>query len=427
MSSPILSILSYKGDWKEAYEVLAGTNNFPEFTGRTCPAPCEPGCVLGLIKDPVTIKEIELAIIEKAFEEGWIKPAPPKQRTGKSVAIVGSGPAGLAAAAQLNKAGHTVSVYERDDRIGGLLRYGIPDFKMDKRFIDRRVDILTAEGIHFKTNAGVGSDIDSDKLVEENDAVIIACGATMPMDIKIKGRHLEGIHYAMDFLMQSNRRVAGDTIPEDEEISAKGKHVLVVGGGDTGSDCVGTSMRQGAKSVTMIRRSPKPSKERPQSVPWPLDPVYKVFTTSTSEAEGCLREWGILTKEFLTDNNSHVTGARYVRLDWQEDGMSKEAPGENEVYKADIVFLAMGYTGPERVGIVEQLDLETDDWGNVITNDRYETSTEKVFAAGDMRIGQSLVVTAISEGRECAREVDKALSGGVTRLLSKNQFFSKTS
>ncbi|MEE8483086.1 MAG: glutamate synthase subunit beta [Nitrospinota bacterium] len=415
---------AYRGKWEEALKSLQSTNSFPEFTGRVCPAPCESGCVLGLIKEPVAIKNIEVAIIEHAYKKGWIKPRPPKARTGKKVAVVGSGPAGLAAADQLNKAGHTVTVYERADRIGGLLRYGIPDFKLEKRIIDRRTDVMEKEGVKFVTGANVGVNVDVADLQKENDAIVLAGGSTVPRDLPIPGRDASGVHFAMDFLTQSNKRVAGDKIPADEVLVAADKNVVVIGGGDTGSDCVGVSIRQGAKSVTQIELLPKPPESRTDDTPWPTHPGPKMFSTSSSQEEGCDREWSILSKEFLKDDDGNLKGVKYVKIEWKGNKFDK-IPGTEGVIEADLAFLSMGFLYPDPSGMLERLGVEKDERGNVKTDDSYRTSVEGVFGAGDMRRGQSLVVWAISEGRECAREVDKYLKGGVSRLESKKKSFSQ--
>ena len=410
----------YLDRWENAFRTLMSTNNFPEFTGRICPATCESACVLGINEKPVTIKNIELAIIEKAYKKGWMKPRQPKNRTGKTVAIVGSGPAGLAAANQLNKAGHSVTVYERDSRIGGLLRYGIPNFKLDKReVVQRRVDLMTEEGITFVTDTYVGKDISAAKLLRSNDAVVLAGGATLPRDLPIENRDAKGIYFAMEFLGQNNRRIEGDSIAPNEEILATGKHVVVIGGGDTGSDCVGTSIRQQATSVTQIELLPKPPSERTEQMPWPLYP--RIFRLSTSQEEGCTLDYNVLSKSFIKNREGLVTGIHCVRIEWEEKspgvlGGFTEIPGSEFVLKADIVLLAMGFLGPEQDGVVTELALQTDQRSNVKTDRKYETSQKGVFAAGDMRRGQSLVVWAIAEGRECARAVDEYLMQRPSRL-----------
>lgn len=400
----------YNEDWELAIEILHSTNNFPEFTGRICPAPCESSCVLGINKPPVAIEHIEKMIIEKAFSLGLVKPNIPTYRTGKKIAVVGSGPAGLAAAAQLNKAGHSVIVFEKSDRIGGLLRYGIPDFKLEKRFIDRRLKIMEAEGIAFKTNVDIGVDHSFETLINEVDAVVLCGGSTKPRDLKIKGRNFHGVHFAMDFLTQQNKRVAGDTIPEDISITARDKHVIVIGGGDTGSDCVGTSNRNKAKSVTQIELLAEPPLERSENDPWPMYPM--ILRTSTSHEEGVDREWAILTKKFISDENGNVKALRIADIKW-DIGYSgkpefKEIVGTERDLPCDLALLAIGFVHGETENIRKKVELELDVRGNINTNN-YQTNIENVFAAGDMRRGQSLVVWAIAEGREAAREVDKFL------------------
>lgn len=407
----------YRNEWEEAAKTLLSTSNFPEFTGRVCPALCESGCVLGKVREPVTIKNIEVAIIETAWENGWIKPSPPAVRTGRKVAVVGSGPAGLAAADQLNKAGHTVTVYERADRAGGLLRYGIPDFKLGKDIVQRRLDLMTAEGVVFRTGVNVGVDVPVESLRLEHDATVLAIGSTIPRDLPIPGRDAKGVHFAMDFLAQSNRRVAGDEMPEEEAIFAKGKHVVVIGGGDTGSDCVGVSNRQGAASVTQLELLPRPPEERTEQTPWPTHPGPRMFSTSTSHEEGCRREWSVLTREFKKNAAGELSALSLVRIEWK-DGKFTEIPGTEFELKADLCFLAMGFLYPDPEGTMEPLRLETDDRGNIRTGRGYRTSADGVFACGDARRGQSLVVWAISEGREAAREVDRYLNGGISRLPS---------
>lgn len=411
----------YNEDWELAVDILQSTNNFPEFTGRICPAPCESACVLGINKPPVAIEHIEKSIIEKAFDLDLIKPEIPKFRTGKKVAVVGSGPSGLAAAAQLNKAGHTVIVFERADRIGGLLRYGIPDFKLEKNIIDRRLEIMKAEGVTFKTKVNVGVDLPFYTLVNEVDAVILCGGSTKPRDLRIRGRNLKGVHFAMDFLTQQNKRGAGDTIPEDVSISAKGKHVIVIGGGDTGSDCVGTSNRHKAKSVTQIEFLAKPPIDRTENDPWPKYPM--ILKTSTSQEEGVDRQWSILTKELVSDADGNVKALRIVDIKW-DIGYSgkpefKEIQGTERDLPCDLTLLAIGFVHGETDIIREKTDIELDARGNINTNN-YQTNIENVFAAGDMRRGQSLVVWAISEGREAAREVDMYLMKEESVLEAKD-------
>jgi glutamate synthase (NADPH) small chain len=413
----------YGGKWEEAIKILSSTNNFPEFTGRICPAPCEASCVLSINNNPVTIEYIEKTIAEQAWEKGYIKPNPPKSRTGKRVAIVGSGPAGLAAAAQLNKAGHWVTVFERSDRIGGLLRYGIPDFKLEKTVLDRRIRLMEQEGIIFRTNANVGVNISANHLRSEFDAVVVCGGASAPRDLPIPGRDLKGVHFAMEFLTQQNKRVAGDRIFSGE-IMATGKNVLVIGGGDTGSDCVGTSNRHGAKSVTQIELLAKPPVKRNDAVnPWPLWPM--VLMTSSSHEEGVERQWAILTKEFVGDSNGKLTGLKVVDIKWGVNAQGKmgfeEIAGTERVLPCELALLAIGFIGAEKAGLVDELKLELDERGNIRSNN-YMTSEEGVFAAGDIRRGQSLVVWAISEGREAARAVDTWLMG-TSNLETKDESF----
>jgi glutamate synthase (NADPH/NADH) small chain len=414
----------YNGQWEEAIKILSSTNNFPEFTGRICPAPCEASCVLSINNSAVTIEYIEKTIAEQAFEKGYIKPMPPKARTGKRVAVVGSGPAGLAAAAQLNKAGHWVTVFERSDRIGGLLRYGIPDFKLEKNVVDRRVRLMEQEGIIFRTNAHVGVNISAQHLQKEFDAVVMCGGASAPRDLPIPGRNLKGVHFAMEFLPQQNKRVAGDRIFSGD-ILANGKNVLVIGGGDTGSDCVGTSNRQGAKTVTQIELLAKPPLQRADTNPWPLWPM--VLMTSSSHEEGVNRQWAILTKEFLGDNNGRLTGLKIVEIKWGLNAQGKmgfeEIAGTERVIPCELALLAIGFTGAEKHGMVEELKLEIDERGNIRTQN-YMTSQEGIFAAGDVRRGQSLVVWAISEGREAARAIDTWLMGS-SNLEAKDESFVK--
>jgi len=419
----------YHQRWQTALRVLSSTNNFPEFTGRICPAPCESGCVLGVIKPMVAIKTIELAIIEHAFTEGWIIPRPPAIRTGKKVAIIGSGPAGLAAADQLNKAGHQVTVYERADRIGGLLMYGIPNFKLDKQIIQRRINLMSAEGVIFRPKVNVGIDFDAQILLQENDALIIATGATIPRDLSIPGRDATGIYFALDFLQQNTQRVLGDQIAALNLIDANGKHVVVIGGGDTGSDCVGTAIRQGAASVTQIELLPKPPIGRTPETAWPSHPGPKMFSVSSSQEEGCERDWSINSKQFFQDATGKLTGIKCVRLDWEDPAKFKyrEIPESEFILKADLVFLALGFLYADPKGLLEQLKIEKDSRGNIKTVE-YQTSRPGVFSAGDCRRGQSLVVWAISEGRECARIVDSYLQdGAVSRLEAKDKTFCQIS
>ena len=400
----------YKGRWKEAAGILHSTNNFPEFTGRLCPAPCEEACVLGINEDPVSIENIEKNIVERAFEEGWIVPQPPQERTGKTVAVIGSGPSGLATAQQLNRAGHTVTVFERDAKVGGLLRYGIPDFKMEKSVIDRRVEVLVEEGITFTTNAHVGKDVSVETLKNDFDAIVLCGGATVRRSIPIKGAHLKGVYQAMDFLKQNNERQDG--ISEwDELIMATDKKVIVIGGGDTGSDCIGTSNRHGATSVTNFEILNKPTVDRPTAQPWPYYPMR--LRTSTSHKEGVDRVFSISTKEFTGDNNGNLTGLITSEVEWvtAPSGRKelKEIPGTEKQWECDMAFLALGFTGPEKT-LIDQLDLDTDMRGN-IKGTNYSTNVAGVFTAGDMRRGQSLIVWAISEGRQAAHHVDAYLMG----------------
>ncbi|MDZ7605103.1 MAG: glutamate synthase subunit beta [Cyclobacteriaceae bacterium] len=416
----------YQEDWGLALEILHSTNNFPEFTGRICPAPCESSCVLGINKPPVAIELIEKSIIEKAYSQGLVKPIIPPFRTGKQVAVVGSGPSGLAAAAQLNQAGHSVVVFEREDRIGGLLRYGIPDFKLEKTVIDRRLDLMKAEGITFETNVNIGVDVPFNRLVDEFDAVVLCGGSTKPRDLNIDGRNLNGIHFAMDFLRQQNKRVAEDDVPEAGAIMATGKHVIVIGGGDTGSDCVGTSNRHKAKSVTQIELLSKPSASRTEKDPWPNYPM--ILRTSTSHEEGADRHWSILTKEFVADGKGNVKGLKIVDIVW-EIGYTgkpemKEVAGTERELPCDLALLAIGFLHGETDKFRQKVNLELDSRGNIDTKD-YQTNIENVFAAGDMRRGQSLVVWAIAEGREAARAVDKYLMKE-SYLLARDKSLTST-
>jgi glutamate synthase (NADPH/NADH) small chain len=404
--------LVYQNRWKEAIEVLHKTNNFPEFTGWVCPAPCEASCVLGINDNPVTIKQIELSVISHAFREGWIKPQPPNVRTGKKVAVVGSGPAGLACAAQLNKVGHQVTVFERADRIGGLLAYGIPDFKLEKSIVQRRLALLAEEGIVFKTSSNVGFNVPVEDLRNNFDALVLSGGATQPRDLPVPGRDLDGIHFAMQYLPQQNRRIAGDPVQE-REITAKDKHVIILGGGDTGSDCHGTALRQGARSVQSWELLPKPPVERTDSMPWPYWPM--ILRTSSSHEEGGGRDWSVSTKRF-SGSDGKVKRIHAVRVDFGDPDatgrrpMNEVAGSEFEV-EADLVLLALGFLGPERHGMIDQLGLKLDARGNVAADANYMTSVPGIFSAGDMRRGQSLVVWAITEGRQAARGVDKYLMG----------------
>ncbi|HEV2447055.1 MAG TPA: glutamate synthase subunit beta [Candidatus Sulfopaludibacter sp.] len=399
--------LVYHGRWREAARQLHATNNFPEFTGRICPAPCEAACVLGINEPPVTIKNIERTIIDRAFEEGFIRPEPPLVKTGKRVAVIGSGPAGLAAAQQLARAGHEVTVFEKADRIGGLLRYGIPNFKMEKHLIDRRLEQMRGEGVKFRTNAHVGAAVVVEDLRKEFDAILLAGGAEQPRDLKVPGRELKGIHFAMEFLPQQNRRNEGDTVPAEGAILATGKRVVIIGGGDTGADCLGTSHRQRAAHVTQFELLPKPPDDRPASTPWPLWPMQ--LRVESSHEEGGVREWSIATTGFTGDQNGNVKQLHGVRV----GPAPKFEPraGSEFTMDADLVLLAMGFLGPVRNGLLDSLGVKLDGRGNVATDERHMTSVDGVFAAGDMRRGQSLVVWAIAEGRKAARGVDAWLMG----------------
>lgn len=411
--------LVYRGRWKEALERLHKTNNFPEFTGRVCPAPCEGSCVLGINEPPVTIKTIEREIVDRGFREGWIVPNPPKTRTGKKVAVIGSGPAGLACAAQLNKAGHTVTVYERDDRIGGLLMYGIPGPHLDKEVVQRRVDILAEEGISFKTGIEVGRDIPAGDLIKENDAVVICTGATKPRDLDIEGRDLNGIHFAMEFLKANTKSLLDSGLKDGNYISAKDKDVIILGGGDTGTDCVATSMRHDCRSLLQFEIMPRPPVERAPDNPWPQYPrVYKL-DYGQEEAMAIFgedpRRYQVLTKKFTGDGNGNLKELHTVSIEWKKDSDGRmsfdEVPGSERVWPAQLVFLALGFLGPEDT-ILEELKIERDERSNAKAEyGQYNTNIEGVFAAGDARRGQSLVVWAISEGRQAARECDRYLMG----------------
>jgi glutamate synthase (NADPH/NADH) small chain len=404
--------LVYKQDWEGALEVLHSTNNFPEFTSRICPAPCESACTLNINSDPVGIKSIEHAIIDKAWENNWVLPQITKIKTGKKIAIIGSGPAGMAAAQQLARVGHHVVVLEKNDRIGGLLRYGIPDFKMEKIHIDRRVKQMEEEGVVFKTNQNVGENVKPDDLIDEYDAVILAGGAEWPRDLPIPGRELDGVHFAMDFLPLQNKVVAGDKF--EDQIMATNKHVVVIGGGDTGSDCVGTSNRHGAASISQFELMPQPPENENKLLAWPYWPLK--MRTSSSHEEGCDRDWSIATKSFVDDGNGKVKELIASKVKW-EDGKMKEIPGSEFKLKADLVLLAMGFISPQQK-ILDLFNVEKDQRGNAKADTEgessYATSKNKVFAAGDMRRGQSLVVWAIREGRQCARSVDEFLMGKTT-------------
>lgn len=416
----------YRKSWQEAYDILTSTNNFPEFTGRICPAPCESACVLGINQPPVAIEEIERHIIEIAFEKGYVKPRIPNVRTGKKIAVVGSGPAGLAAAAQLNSAGHSVTVFERDDKPGGLLRYGIPDFKLEKWVIDRRVELMKQEGVVFECNTNVGTDISMNDLTRSFNSIVLAGGSTIPRNLPAKGRELKGVYYAMQFLKQQNKRVSKpgiDVLKErgfagsdwKEEILATGKNVVVIGGGDTGSDCVGTSNRQGALSVTQFELMPQPPESRTPYMPWPSYPM--LLKTTSSHEEGAKRHWAINTKEFIGDEEGNLKALKIVDLEWKAsaDGRPagfQEIAGSERILPCELALLAMGFVHPQHEGIIQDLGIELDERGNVKASETaYQTTLPKVFACGDVRRGQSLVVWAISEGRECARKVDEYLMG----------------
>jgi glutamate synthase (NADPH/NADH) small chain len=403
--------LVYRGRWADAIGRLHATNNFPEFTGTACPAPCEGACVLGINDEPVTIKAIELAIIDRAWGEGWIRPEPPATETGKKVAIVGSGPAGLAAAQQLRRAGHAVTVFERDDRVGGLLRYGIPEFKLEKRVLDRRLKQMEAEGVVFKTHAHVGVNVAVEMLRENYDALVLAGGACAPRDLKAPGRELAGIHFAMEYLTQQNKACEGDRIPADKRITAKGKHVVIVGGGDTGADCLGTAHRQGAASVHQLEIQPRPPERRTETNPWPQWPL--ICRTSSAHEEGGERVYGVSTRRFLGEGG-RVKALELVKVEVaMENGRPtyKEIPGSNYEVPADLVLLAMGFVGPEQPGMLEKLGVKLTERGNVWRDADWMTSVRGVFAAGDMQRGQSLIVWALAEGRSAARGVDRFLMG----------------
>ena len=408
----------YQGKWEKAAKILHATNNFPEFTGRLCPAPCEEACVLGINENPVSIENIEKSIAETAWAKGWIKPEPPQTRTGKTVAVVGSGPAGLAAAQQLNRAGHQVTVFERDSKVGGLLRFGIPDFKLDKSVIDRRIEVLVAEGIEFKTNVEIGVDMNASSLRNQYDAVVLCGGAAVRRGLSIPGAQLNGVVQAMDFLKGNNKTVSGEL--NTPPISAKGKHVIVIGGGDTGSDCIGTSIRHGALSVSNFEIMPQGTPDRPAHQPWPFYPMR--LKTSTSHKEGAERFFSISTKEFIGDTQGNLTGLKTVQVAWEQiNGRMelKEVPGTEKVWKADLVLLAMGFTGSE-TNIAQQLGVTLDSRTNVQASEEdYKTNVPGVFAAGDQRRGQSLIVWAISEGRQAAHYVDTYLMGSSSLPLKE--------
>jgi len=409
----------YQQDWHKAFLFLSETNNFPEFTGRICPAPCEAACVLGIHNSPVTIENIEKQIIEHAFAQGWVQANNFRVESGKNIAVIGSGPAGLAAAEQLNKAGHRITVFERNEKPGGLLRYGIPDFKLEKWVVDRRIEVMKKEGISFVCNANVGINVDIKEIEANHDAVLLCGGSTIPRDLPIEGRDASGVHFAMDFLEQSNKYV-NDGCLQTPDIYVKGKKVVVIGGGDTGADCVGTSNRQGATSVVQIELLSKPGTQRTDKDPWPLWPM--VLRTSTSHEEGCQREWSIQTKRFVKNETGTLSGLEIVEIEWAFDAKSgkydfAEIEGTTQIIDCDVVFIAAGFLHPQKEGIIDRLGITLDNRGNVATHN-YQTNIPNVFAAGDMRRGQSLVVWAISEGREAARAVDTYLTG-MMRLESK--------
>jgi glutamate synthase (NADPH/NADH) small chain len=407
---PDFNHLVYKEQWKKAYDRLSLTNPFPEFTGRICPALCEGSCTLGANSDAVTIEQVERAIIEKAYEEGWVTANPPRVRTGKKIAVIGSGPAGLAAAYKLNSYGHTVTVFEKSEEPGGLLRYGIPDFKLEKWVVARRVAVMKEEGVVFKTNCEVGVDYSGEDLLKNFDTVLLTGGCSVPRDLNVEGRDVDGIHFAMDYLTQQNRKNSGKTF--DNEINAKDKVVIVIGGGDTGSDCIGTARRQGAKEVYQYEILPKPPATRDDSMPWPEFP--RTLKTTSSHEEGCIREWNVSTKAVFSENGK-LTSLKGVKVAWSKDAtgrfVMKEVEGSEFEQKADLILIAMGFTNPKFEGLLEKLGVKLDARGNVAADDNYMTSIEKVFAAGDMRRGQSLVVHAMNEGLQAAEKIDEYLMG----------------
>jgi len=404
--------LVYRDRWRAAIDRLHATNNFPEFTGRLCPAPCEGSCVLGINNDPVTIKAVEVSVIDRAFEEGWVKAQPPEVRTGRRVAVVGSGPAGLSAAAQLNRAGHNVVVFERGDRIGGLLRYGIPEFKLEKRYLDRRLDLMVQEGVEFRPNCNVGHDVAVEELRATFDAIVLAGGSTQPRDLPVPGRELNGIHFAMEYLTLQNRRNEGDAIKDEAFISANNKHVIIIGGGDTGADCLGTAHRQGAASVHQLELLARPPDSRALNNPWPQWP--NIFRVSSAHEEGGERLYAVSTQKFTGDAYGRVTTLHAAHVEMVTSAGRLEfrpLPGSEFALKADLVLLAMGFLGPERNGMLDKLGVKMTERGNVWRDDRWMTSVPGVFTAGDMQRGQSLIVWAIAEGRSCARGVDEYLMG----------------
>ncbi len=401
--------LVWRDDWDGAIERLHATNNFPEFTGRLCPAPCETACVLGINQDPVTIKNVEVAIADRAWDSGYVRPQPPEWLSGKTVAVVGSGPAGLAAAQQLTRAGHTVAVYERADKVGGLMRYGIPEFKMEKKYLDRRLDQMRREGTVFREGVDIGTDLTGQQLTERFDAVVLAVGATVARDLPVPGRELGGIHQAMEFLPQSNRVALGEEV--ENQIVATGKHVVIIGGGDTGADCLGTSHRQGAASVTQLEIMAQPGTERPANQPWPTYPM--TFRVSSAHEEGGDRVYAVSTKEFLGDESGNVRALRLVEVE-MKDGRFQDVEGSEREIPAELVLFAMGFTGPQQEGLISQLGVDLDERGNVARDNDYESSVDGVFVAGDAGRGQSLIVWAIAEGRAAAAGVDKYLTGATT-------------
>lgn len=414
----------YQGQWEDAFQILRSTNNFPEFTGRICPAPCESACVLGINKPPVAIEEIEKHIAEIAYSKGFITAKPPHKRSGKKVAIIGSGPAGLAAADQLNKVGHAVTVFERDAYVGGLLRYGIPDFKLEKNVIERRVEIMREEGVQFECHAEVGKNVDINILVKDFDAIVLAIGSTIPRDLNLPGRDLKGVEFAMDYLIQSNKKVSNESFSAPE-ISAKGKNVVVIGAGDTASDCIGTANRQQALHIHQLQYMPTPPKERTEHMPWPEVPV--LLKDSSSHEEGCHRHWAVNTKRFIGDENQQLIAVETVEVSWEYDQKGRrikyeEVAGTVKQIPCDLALLAVGFAHPQYEGLLSQLEITTDSRGNIKASEEdFRTGIPKIFTAGDARRGQSLVVWAISEGRECARNVDKFLMGS-SKLSSKDAF-----
>jgi glutamate synthase (NADPH/NADH) small chain len=411
--------LVYRGQWRPALQSLLGTNNFPEFTGRVCPAPCEAACVLGISEDPVTIKNIECSIIDHAFDQGWMLPSPPSVRTGKTVAVVGSGPAGLACAAQLNAAGHLVTVFERDDRIGGLLMYGIPNMKLDKKIVQRRIDLMSAEGVRFVAGSRVGTDYPTDRLLAEHDAIVLCVGSTKPRDLPIEGRDLGGIHFAMDYLRANTKSLLDSAHADGNYPSAKGKDVIVIGGGDTGTDCVGTALRQGCKSLVQFEILPQPPDGRASDNPWPQWPKTYKLDYGQEEAAALTgsdpRSFSIASKKFIGDGSGRLEAILTVDMEWVADSngrtVPRELPGTERVWPAQMVMLALGFLGPEKEGLLDQLGVQINERGNVAVDQQMMTSAPKVFAAGDMSRGQSLVVWAIADGRQAARGVDKYLMG----------------